>query len=324
MKILIVSPVPRDSTLGNATTARRWERIFVELGHTVAMHESFEGEECDVLVALHARRSHGSVVAFAEACPGKPLIVALTGTDLYQDLPDDAQARESLRLATALVLLQEHGRGFLPAEERDKAVAILQSAVPPARVPRKSAEAFDVCVLAHLREVKDPLLAARAARLLPQESRVRILHAGQAIEEDQAQLARSEMETNPRYHWLGELDPEAAKERLAGSRALVLTSRMEGGANVISEAVVCDVAVLSTRISGSLGMLGEDYPGWFEVGDAQALADLLLRVETESGFVDQLLEAAQPLRARLDPDAERQAWRDLLGQVQPRGEGAAS
>ena len=322
MKVLLVSPVPRHSTLGNAATARRWQKILVELGHEVEMLERWQGEEGDLLLALHARKSHDSVVAFAEASPDKPIIVALTGTDLYQDLPDDREARESLRLASALVLLQEHGRNFLPVEDRDKAVAILQSAVPPVRAPRQSKEAFDGCVLAHLRDVKDPFLAARAARLLPEESRIRILHAGQEIEPGQAEFARKEMEDNPRYHWLGELDPEAAKERLAGSRLLALTSRMEGGANVVSEAVVCDIPVVSTRISGSLGMLGEDYPGLFEVGDARALADLLLRVETDPAFRDALREAAQPLRARLQPGTEREAWRELLDGIQRRREGA--
>jgi putative glycosyltransferase (TIGR04348 family) len=323
MKILLVSPVPRESTLGNATTARRWERIFVDLGHEVEMLESWDGEPGDVLVALHARRSHDSVVDFAKAHPGKPRIVALTGTDLYLDLPDNAEARESLRTATRLVLLQEHGRGYLPTQDRDKAVAILQSAVAPARSPRKSSEGFDVCVLAHLREVKDPLLAAQASRLLPEESRIRILHAGKGIEDGYAEQARREMEENPRYHWLGELDPDAAKERLAGCRALVLSSRMEGGANVISEAVVSDVPVLTTRISGSLGMLGEDYPGYFEVGDARGLAQLLLHVETDPGFVDELLAAAESLRTSLHPEAERESWKQLLAEIESHQEETA-
>lgn len=312
MKILIVSPVPRQSSLGNAATARRWEQVFLELGHEVEMLEHWSGESCDLLLALHARRSHDSIEAFSKACPKKPLIVALTGTDLYQDLPDDEDARDSLRRADRLVLLQEHGRGHLPEGERRKAVAILQSARPPARVPRRNEDAFDVCVLAHLREVKDPFLAARAARLLPEESRIRIVHAGRALEEGQRERARQEMEENPRYHWLGELEPEAAKERLAASRVLALTSRMEGGANVVSEAVVCEVPVLSTRISGSLGMLGEDYPGFFPVGDAEALAGLLLRAEREADYVPTLLDAVQELRPRLRPEVEREAWRRLL------------
>ena len=292
----------------------------MHLGHEVAMVESWSGEECDLLLALHARKSHASVLAFSETCPAKPLIVALTGTDLYQDLPQDEQARQSLHLAERLVLLQEHGRSHLPPGERHKAVAILQSAVPPVRVPRSSDEAFDVCVLAHLREVKAPFLAAEAARLLPQESRIRILHAGTAIDEGYAEQAAREMEENPRYHWLGELDPEAAKERLAGSRLLVLTSRMEGGANVISEAVVCEVPVLSTRISGSLGMLGEDYPGFYPVGDAEALAQLMLRVEQDAEFGTTLLAAAEELRSALRPEAEREAWRQMFSDIEDNKE----
>ncbi len=288
----------------------------MDLGHQAQILPRWEGEPCDLLLALHARKSHASVKAFARACPELPLVVALTGTDLYLDLPDNVEARESLVLADRLVLLQEHGRGFLPEDERAKARVILQSALPPARVPRKSGEAFDVCVLAHLRAVKDPFLAAEAAGLVPEASRIRILHAGMAIDEGFAERAAREMEENPRYHWLGELDAEAAKERLAASHVLAVTSRMEGGANVVSEAVVSEVPVLSTRISGSLGVLGEDYPGFYPVGDAQALADLLLRAEQEEGFVAELLGAVANLRPALQPQAEREAWGRLFSEIE--------
>ena len=61
------------------------------------MDVTWQGEACDALIALHARRSHESIVRYAST--KKPLIVTLTGTDLYRDLPDSAEARESLELA---------------------------------------------------------------------------------------------------------------------------------------------------------------------------------------------------------------------------------
>ena len=117
--------------------------------------------------------------------------------------------------------------------------------------------------MSHLRDVKDPLLAANAARLLPDRSRVRVVHAGRALSSDWEQAAREEERKNPRYEWLGDLPHEEAMYLLSGSRYLVLSSLMEGGASVIAEAVACGIPVLCSKIPGNIGMLGADYWGYF-------------------------------------------------------------
>ena len=104
-----------------------------------------------------------------------------------------------------------------------------------------------------------------------------VRHAGAALDQELGEQARKETETNPRYRWLGPLPFERARELLASSRLMVLSSRDEGGANVVSEAIVDGVPVLSTDISGSRGLLGDDYPGYYPVGDDEGLASLLLR-----------------------------------------------
>ena len=76
----------------------------------------------------------------------------------------------------------------------------------------------------------------------------------------------------PRYRWLGALSQAAARRAIARARALVHMSRMEGGANVVIEAVRSGVPVLASRIDGNVGLLGADYDGYFPVGDAAALA----------------------------------------------------
>ncbi|MEZ5989760.1 MAG: selenoneine biosynthesis selenosugar synthase SenB [Planctomycetota bacterium] len=315
MRISIVSPVPFADRLGNATTARRWRDLLRGLGHDVDEALDWDGEPCDLLLALHARKSHGAIARFAAARPRRPLVVALTGTDLYVDLPDDPQALESLRLADRLVVLQPAGLDALPPQHRAKARVILQSAVAPERVPRKDPDGFVACVLAALREVKDPLLPARAAALLPGASRVRVRHAGKPVEPALLAAAEREAEANDRYEWLGELEPERARELLATSHVLCLPSRAEGGANVISEAVVADVPVLASRIPGTVGLLGPEHPGYPPVGDAEALAALLARAECDPGFVEALLASGARLRAALAPERERGSWADLLAEI---------
>src|SRR5205814_8245129 len=166
---------------------------------------------------LHARKSARSVERAARERPGLPIIVALTGTDLYRDARACPTTMASLDHAAALIVLQPQAVRDLPEAMRSRTHVILQSAqrVRPQK-PRR--DAFEVAVLAHLRPVKDPFRAAMAARLLPSASRVRVLHAGAALEPEFEQRARSEAASNPRYRWLGEMPHWRARRVLARSR----------------------------------------------------------------------------------------------------------
>ena len=315
MRILIVTPTPPRSLQGNAITALRWKRILRHLGHRVSVLQQYEQQAADLMIALHARKSAASVRRFARRWPDRPLVVALTGTDLYQDLGRSATAARSLALATRVVLLQSDGARYLPEDVRRKAVVIYQSAAPPKQKPRVRPDLFEVSVVGHLRPVKDPLRAARAVRDLPRMSRIRVIHIGAALSDRMRTLAEAEMRTNPRYRWLGEMSHAAARKRLWRSRLLVVTSRSEGGANVISEAIIGGVPVISSRISGSIGLLGEDYAGYFSVGDTTELQDLLWRAESDRTFYRELAATCRALRTRFRPERELASWKALLEEL---------
>ena len=293
-------------------TALRWARILRKLGHRVVIADEYQGERCDVLVALHARRSHASIVRFRHQHPDLPLILALTGTDLYGDIHTDASAQESLEMADRFILLQPAGIEELSEHLRDKASVIYQSVTAPPGQFSPKKNVFEVCVLGHLRPVKDPFRAAMAARQLPASSRIHLVHVGGALTDEMRIQADAEAAANPRYRWLGELPRWQALRVLARSRLLVLTSQMEGGANAVSEAIACAVPIISSRISGSIGLLGEDYPGYFPVGDTQALTNLLAYLETDTEFYDILKVWCEKLKPIVDPDNERQGWQNLL------------
>lgn len=314
MNVVVVTPAARGSHSGNRVTALRWAAHLRALGHHVAVAQSWQGQRCDLLVALHATRSHASVARFRAERPDAPLVVGLAGTDLYQDLPSSPEARRSLELATRLTVLQPLGIEALPPQVRRKAVAIVQSARPAPPLPAPEGD-FQVCLLAHLRAVKDPFLGAAAVRRLPERSRVRLVHLGAALEPSFSDHARREMEDNRRYVWLGDRPRREARRRLAGSRLLIVTSRLEGGSNAVSEAIACGVPVLSTRVDGSVGVLGPDHPGYFPVGDASALATLLRRAEEDGAFMAELHRAVAAVRALVDPGRERASWRALLGEL---------
>jgi glycosyltransferase involved in cell wall biosynthesis len=146
-----------------------------------------------------------------------------------------------------------------------------------------SRQHIDISVIGHLRDVKDPLRAAAAARLLPATSRIRIAHTGRAYSTEWAAQAESEMAANPSYVWCDDAPRAVVQNLLRRSHAMVLSSLSEGGANVISEAVVAGVPVLASYIDGNVGLLGADYPGYFHAGDTEALARLLPRIERTGG-----------------------------------------
>ncbi|HTU21400.1 MAG TPA: selenoneine biosynthesis selenosugar synthase SenB [Gemmataceae bacterium] len=320
MNILLVTPAPSGSRKGNRVTAERWARLLRELGQHVRVAEAYHGQRCDLLIALHAYKSHASIRRFRGERPGAPLVLCLTGTDLYGDIHSRPEARESLELATRLVVLQPLGLEELPEALRGKTRIIYQSVLAPTvRVsPRRNV--FEVCVLGHLRPVKDPLRTAWAARLLPASSRLRVLQVGGALSDDLAEQAQAEHAVNPRYRWLGERPRRQAVGLLARCRLLALTSELEGGANVISEAIALGVPVVSSRIAGSVGLLGTDYPGYFPFGDTQALADLLWRAETDAAFYDALCARSAQRRPLFEPARERHSWHELLRELFPNPE----
>lgn len=315
MRIVIVTPAPPGSRRGNRITAVRWARLLRELGHRVRVATDWRGDSCDVLVALHAGHSAHAIARFRAARPEAPLVVGLAGTDVYREIKTRRAAQRSLELASRLIALQPLAMDELPPQLRPRARVVFQSAPRPRRRLAPRDGTFRVCVMSHLREVKDPLRTAEAARLLPADSRIRVLHLGGVLDPALGRRARAEGGANPRYRWLGELPRWRALRLLARCRLLALTSVLEGGANVVSEAIAAGVPVVSTRIPGSVGILGGDYPGYFPVGDTQGLTRLLRRVETDPAFYQELKARCARLRPLVDPARERAAWRTLLAEL---------
>jgi len=320
MKIVLITPERSSSRSGNGTTTARWTRILRALGHDVQVANRYGGAAADLMIALHAWRSAAAIRRFRELYPKRPLIVALTGTDIYDYIDrDPVPTLHSLECADRLVALQELAGARVPSRLRSKVRVIHQSAPPLRHVaPGSIRGSFDVAVIGHLREVKDPLRAAKAARRLPAGSRLRIVHLGAAETPQWRALAKAEMKDNPRYVWRGDRPRVEVRRLLGRARAMILSSLREGGANVISEAVAAGVPVLASRIDGSVGLLGRDYPGYFPARDTAALARLLDRIETSPQFLKRLYRAIAR-RARLfRPAREKAAWKKLIGELMPK------
>ncbi len=317
MKITLITPSAGRSRTGNRNTAYRWATFLRQLGHQVKVQTGWDGASADLMLALHARRSHDSIRRFAETHPYRPLILALTGTDLYRDIRTDVSAQLSMRLATRMIVLQEQGLRELSPEMQAKTRVVYQSAAP-ARPQPKLKTHFQVCVIGHLREEKDPFRCALALRHMPAGSRIRVIQAGRSLAPEMAREAQQLMQADPRYRWLGEMPHWQALKKLASSHIMVISSRMEGGANVICEALAAGVPVIASDIPGNIGMLGTDYAGYYRYGDEPALAQLLWRAESDADFYARLQTQCAARRPLFTPEQERTGLERLLAETQPK------
>lgn len=314
-RIHIVTPAPPGSLHGNRVTALRWQRHLRGLGYRVSVSESWSGQPARLLVALHAMRSHEAIRDFRRAHPERPVVLILTGTDLYRDLPAGGVQRRqvlaSMQAADRLVLLQDDAIEQIPVALRHKAVTIHQS-VPPVRRLATPVRSFLVTVIGHLRDEKDPMCTARALQRLPERDALRVAHLGEAMDERYRREAQDAMSRDRRYTWLGRRSHGQALRWLARSHLMVISSRMEGGAHVVSEAIAAGVPVLASDIPGNRGLLGAAYPGLFPPGDDAALAALLERAMAAPDFMASLAAAVLERRPLVSPETERQRIARLM------------
>jgi putative glycosyltransferase (TIGR04348 family) len=311
MKIAIAVPPSAVPRSGNRHTAARWAAFLRKLGHEVRVEMDWNGGADDMLLALHAYKSYPSIARFIEQRPGAPLVLALTGTDLYRDIRERAEAKQALAMATRLIVLQEAGLDELSPALRRKASVVYQSADVRLRHAPVMGR-FRIAVIGHLRGEKDPFRTALALRHIDRAAPVEVLQIGGALDRAMKAECAAWEKRDPRYRWLGSLSHQRAMRWLASSRVLVVSSVMEGGANVICEAARIGVPVLASRVPGNVGMLGRDYPGYFPLFDEKALARLIERCRTDAAFSGKLKRAILRRRALFAPAAEAAALRRLL------------
>ena len=317
--LVIVTPALAAANNGNWQTARRWAQM-VSGHYRVRLSDAWAGGDEDLMIALHARRSAASVQAWHAARRG-PIVLVLTGTDLYRDIQHDPAAQQSLALADWLVVLNELGLKSLPAALRHKASVCLQS-TPQRQTQAKTTRHLRALMVGHLREEKSPQTYFEAARLLAARPDILFDHIGSGLDPalaDEARwLMRGHPHSSPHYRWLGGLPHKATRARIQAAHVLVHASRMEGGAHVVTEAITSGTPVLASRIDGNLGLLGADYSGTFDWGDAEGLAGLLRRCRDDAAMLP-ALQAQCAARAPLFlPDRERQSLLALLAHLQPK------
>jgi putative glycosyltransferase (TIGR04348 family) len=326
-QVVIVSPALADANNGNWQTARRWQKFLQassasQPGFDVRIVTQWPDGPATThdsgMVALHARRSAASILAWAQSRgdaaalqPAPGLAVVLTGTDLYRDIQSDAQAQRSLQLAQRLVVLQALGLTALPAALRPRAEVIFQSTSARQTLP-KTKRLLRAVMVGHLREEKSPQTLLAAARLLQPHEAIHLDHIGAPLDAALAAQAQATADACQSYRWLGALPHEATRRHIQRAHVLVHTSRMEGGAHVVMEAVRSGTPVLASRIDGNVGMLGADYAGYFDWDHAEQLVALLRRCHHEPTFYARLQAQCAARAPLFAPETERLALQQLV------------
>ena len=317
MKINIITPAKKFSKNGNRTTATRWASILRNLGHKVDITVNYNGQKIDLMIALHAWRSAGSISDYKKISPNGPLIVTLTGTDINSYIHSDpSRTINSMEHADFLICLHDLAADIIPSKFQEKLRVIYQSAIASNKKKNPSKTHFDICLIGHLRDVKDPLIGALAIRNLPKNSRLRLIHLGKAHNKTWEKKALAEMRRNPRYLWKGEKAGWEVRKEFSKTNLMLISSKSEGGANVISEALVAGVPVVASRINGNVGMLGANYLGYYPVGDKNSLGNLLFKCESDSSFLSKLVKSCRDRSRLFNISEEKERWRKVLSEVE--------
>jgi len=309
LRITIITPAPRGSQSGNRVTALRWAGLLRQLGHRVRVANTWTKHTADVLVAVHAIKSAQAVLDADRDCPDLRIVTLLAGTDIYPTFAPSDVALAALARADALIALQPRALDLLPEELRKKTKTIVQSATA-VTAPRH--DQFTAIVLAHLRPVKQPLLAITAIDKVAADVPMKLLLAGEQLDDDYGEQVANAAASSSRSHWIGPLSRKTSKQALAQSHVCLVPSSSEGGANVVSEAIAAGTPILCSAIPGNTGLVGDDWPGLFPPGDTDAFAQLLTRAATDKSFFDELCQRTAALQPMVSPQSERLAWRDLL------------
>lgn len=308
--VLIVSPYAAAANNGNVRTAQRWASLIAPRYRAVVRtpeDTTDDGVDAALLIALHARRSHPAVRSWRQRTPDRPVVVVLTGTDLYHDVPlHDSAALSSLEIADRLVVLQGRGIDAMPERFRAKATAVYQSA-PALPTYARSPKRLRVLFVGHLREEKDPFTFIRAAAHFRNRHDVEFALIGGIRDAALEAPTRDLLQAAPNVRMLGMQPHRVTRERIRRAHLLVVPSRMEGGANVVVEAITAGTPVLASDCDGNLGMLPHGYPGIFPVRDHDGLAHLVARCRTEPAFYDTLRRQCAAHARLFSPEAEQRA-----------------
>jgi glycosyltransferase involved in cell wall biosynthesis len=313
MKVCVASPYPLSDLKGNSVTTARIVRVLDEGGIEARGSHGYDGEPTDILITLHAIKGAPALFDFKKRKPKGKVVILLTGTDIYQGLPKGSKMGEdALREADRIVVRQEAAILRLPEQVRAKTVVIRSSLDPIAVKASPSQSRFIISVVGHLRPVKRPFLTIETLAQHPEWSDVEVWQIGQALDEEMRKTAEFWAEEDERYRWFGGVPRMESLALCCKSSLTINSSILEGGANAVLEAMTMGVPVLASKIEGNVGLLGNDYPGYFEEGRMAKALQAIMDQRVDLDEWNRLLADRLRLFSR---ERESKSWLELLTEL---------
>ena len=313
MKVCVASPYPLSELKGNSVTTDRIVAMLNEDGIEARGAHGYDGEPADVLIALHAVKGAPAVFDFREKVPNGKIVLLLTGTDIYQGLAEGSQiGHEALRMADRIVVPQEAAISRLPEDVR-KQTCVIRSSLDPISIkatPRESP--FVISVVGHPRPVKRPFLTIETVSRHPEWLNLEVWQIGQALDDESRKTAEVWVQKDSRYRWFGGLPREESLMKCAESSLTINSSIFEGGAHAVLEAMTMGVPVLASRIEGNIGLLGENYPGYFEEGELGNVLQAIIDKRVNLSVWTRLAEERMNL---FTWESESTSWLELFAKL---------
>lgn len=326
VRLLIPDDVP--ATAGNVVSASRLAACLAALGWDASVRRAGEAAPPPpgtLIHALHAVRAGTRALQLARGV-GAPLVVTLTGTDMGAAA---AELSEVLQAADAVVVYHEAARaelrGRLPALTTPVEVIPPGVPLPPtARPPRGDALVF--LLPGGIRPVKDPLFALEPLRRLHASlPQVRFVLCGPVRDADFGAGVLARLDAIPWARYAGEVPHDEMAEMYADAAVVLNTSRSEGLANAVLEAMACGRAVLASDIPGNRAAIRHGVDGllYRDAGDFLACS---ARLAAEPELRRRLgASARRAVAQRFSPAAEGQAHDRLYGRLlAKRAQGCAA
>ena len=313
MKVCVASPYPLSELKGNSVSADRIVKMLNERGIGARGSYGYDSEPADILISLHAIKGAPAIFEFKKKQPKGKVIILMTGTDIYQGLPEGSQiGEEALEEADRIVVPQEAAILKLPEEVRGKTVVIRSSLDSIAIKASPSRSPFVISVVGHLRPVKRSFLTIETLAKRPEWSDIEVWQIGQALDEEMRKKAEVWAKDYQRYRWFGGLPRRESLALCAKSSLTINSSILEGGANAVLEAMTMGVPVLASRIEGNVGLLGDDYPGYFEEGQMDEALQAIINQRVDLQEWIRLSANRLPLFSR---ERESNLWLELFTEL---------
>ena len=310
--VLIHSPYPRQRSQGNAVTAKRMVNLLRDSGLAAALHERGDAPlKAKCLIALNGRKGAEEIFKFLQRQPDNPVIALLTGTDVNHPEMEqpDSITRKALELSTAIVSLHDGFAHRIPKHLLEKTEVIYPSVMLPDPLDHSPSKPPKVIIAGNFRAEKNPSLMMKAVREM-KESPLHFHAYGQGGDY-QRDLERTAAEC-PHFYFHGVKEHDVLLGEMQAAHVLLNTSTQEGGANAICEAIALGLPVVASRIAGNMGMLGENYAGFFPVEEVTKLIEILGRAAKNHDFYQLLKEQIATRAPLFSHQRETEQWVNLI------------